>query len=92
MCARSLPRAKTSSAKGSNLIEDDRALSLYELLLFMVQVNGGLTAEQQAIVDFAFAELAGGGTKCKSRIVKVHWRFSKFFKFWSCVTDTLLKM
>jgi len=35
------------------------------------QATGVLSGEQQAIVDFAFAQLAGGGTKCKSKIVKV---------------------
>ena len=38
-------------------------------------MTGELSAEQQAIVDFAFVELTG--TKCKSRIVKV---FNPLFK------------
>jgi hypothetical protein len=43
------------------------------------QVTGPLTADQQAIVDFAFAELAGGGTKCKSKIVKVRLKCHEIF-------------
>jgi hypothetical protein len=35
------------------------------------QVKGPLSAEDQAIVDFAFSQLAGAATTCKNELVKV---------------------